>query len=431
MPQHPDILSPEPERISDLTAVALVSAFLALVFAVPILQLLDDPGAAWRDARRRLSDMKAAPFRSAEPWSRRALSANGELLDILVDFEHALADDSLLAQSCRPRTQWALTRWLGAGNEKAYVGVGAWTFYRYDVDYVTGPGFLTARHGKGSHGGIGDAGAATRHGPLAAVLAFDRFLKSRGSVLLVMPVPVKPSLQAAQFRASLADAELPLQNPSFAPLMHEFERYGIRVYDPTPLLVAYSRRTGRPAYLAGDTHWRPEPMQWVAADLAQAVAALGGLATNAPLTYQRGAVDVAGLGDTATMLDLSDTRRLYGLESVTIAPVTTEDGVPWQRGRNADVMLLGDSFANIYSLPSMGWGASAGLAEQLSYFLQRPVDRIVQNDNGANATREALFARLLSDTNAPVPRVVVWEFTARELAFGDWKPMDTSSPTGQ
>jgi len=76
----------------------------------------------------------------------------------------------------------------------------------------------------------------------------------------------------------------------------------------------------------------------------------------------------------------------------------------------------------MYSLATLGWGESAGFAEQLSYTLQRPIDRIVQNDQGAHATR-GLLARELgrgADRLAG-KRVVIWQFAARELAFGDWR----------
>ena len=67
----------------------------------------------------------------------------------------------------------------------------------------------------------------------------------------------------------------------------------------------------------------------------------------------------------------------------------------------------------------MGWGTSAGLVEQLSFALGRPVDRMVQNDAGSYATREML-ARAEPQRLAP-KRVVVYQFAARELAFGDWR----------
>ena len=78
----------------------------------------------------------------------------------------------------------------------------------------------------------------------------------------------------------------------------------------------------------------------------------------------------------------------------------------------------GDSFSNIYSLESMGWGTSAGFVEQLSYALRRPIDRIVQNDDGAFATRAILARDVGRLKNTPV---VVYQFAERELAFGDWK----------
>ena len=86
------------------------------------------------------------------------------------------------------------------------------------------------------------------------------------------------------------------------------------------------------------------------------------------------------------------------------------------------MLLLGDSFTNIYSLASMGWCDSAGLADQLSYSLGRPLDRIVQNDDGAFATR-ALLQRAGPERLAG-KRVVVWQFAARELVSGDWKVIE-------
>ena len=104
---------------------------------------------------------------------------------------------------------------------------------------------------------------------------------------------------------------------------------------------------------------------------------------------------------------------------MTIRRVLEPDGTPWRPARDADVLVMGDSFSNIYSLASMGWGDAAGFVEQLSYLLQRPVDRIVQNDKGAYATREML--RRAGDERLAGKRIVIYQFAARELMFGDWK----------
>ena len=93
----------------------------------------------------------------------------------------------------------------------------------------------------------------------------------------------------------------------------------------------------------------------------------------------------------------------------------------WTKSREAEVLVLGDSFANIYSLSSLGWGASSGLVEQLAFLLQRPLDSITFNDQGAHATRQEM-ARQMKQNPARLQgkKIVVWEFAARELAFGDW-----------
>ena len=135
--------------------------------------------------------------------------------------------------------------------------------------------------------------------------------------------------------------------------------------------------------------------------------------------------EVKNLGDIAMMLKLRQNQGVFGEEVVTIRPVTDAAGVPWQPDPAAEVLVLGDSFANIYSLDMMNWGAAAGLAEQLSFALHRPVDTILRNDEGAFATREMLSRELAQgEDRLAGKKVVVWQFAARELAVGDWKLLD-------
>ena len=129
---------------------------------------------------------------------------------------------------------------------------------------------------------------------------------------------------------------------------------------------------------------------------------------------------IHGLGDIVAMLKLPATSRLYPREAVTIHPVLRPDGKPWSADSRADVLVLGDSFFNIFSLEGMGWGASAGFVEQLSHALQRPIDAIIRNDAGALATRELLARNLPRSRSFCGKRLVVWEFAVRELATGNW-----------
>ena len=94
----------------------------------------------------------------------------------------------------------------------------------------------------------------------------------------------------------------------------------------------------------------------------------------------------------------------------------------WQPDPTAEILLLGDSFANIYSLEALGWGTAAGLTEQLSLRLGRPLDALRQNDAGSYATRQLLAAqRQQGRDRLAGKRLVIYQFASRELAIGDWR----------
>jgi alginate O-acetyltransferase complex protein AlgJ len=131
-------------------------------------------------------------------------------------------------------------------------------------------------------------------------------------------------------------------------------------------------------------------------------------------------------------LKLPEEQALFLPQSVLVQQVQDETGKPWEPDPNADVLLLGDSFTNVFSLEGMGWGAASGLAPHLSLALGRPVDVIAQNDSGAFATRQALARELAGGIDRLAgKRVVVWEFASRELSVGDWKSMAWVTPANQ
>lgn len=133
------------------------------------------------------------------------------------------------------------------------------------------------------------------------------------------------------------------------------------------------------------------------------------------------------------MLQLPPDQDLFPDQNVAIRQVLLPDGALWQPDSEADVLLLGDSFTNIYSMPEMGWGEAAGFAEQLGFVMQRPIDRIAQNDAGAHATRQTLAQEMTrGQRSVNGLRVVIWQFAIRELAVGDWKdiPLPENPVTG-
>lgn len=418
-------------------AWVLTSAFVLACIAIPVWQV----AAEWRAARRdpapfrpqvaslwcELPDL-TAPGRAGGARGVAALvEANRLLLRHLSAFEDRLDDESRLGLWIRPLAQSLLGGWPGVGNEQVYIGRNGWLFYRPDLDYLTGPGFLDPRWQKRRMSAVAEWETLPQPDPRPAILDFKRQLDERGILLLLLPVPVKPGVHPEQFASRVDGRGAALHNRSYGAFIQAMEQHGVMVLDPSPLLVQRKAETGAAQYLATDTHWRPEAMEAVARVLAgriHTVLSEPEDAAGAPRTLTRRAVEWSATGDIVRMLDLPAASARHAAEPVRLQQVLDTDGHYWRSSEEAEVLVLGDSFSNIYSLDALGWGESAGFVEQLAFHLGRPVDRLARNDGGAYATRDMLRRELARGRDRlEGKRVVVWQFAARELAAGDWRVM--------
>lgn len=345
--------------VSPWLAALLTGVFLGLIAAVPLLQ--PNP---------------AAPF--AE------FAADRPLLDSMIRFEDRLEEESWVQQDLLPPVQLFLTGVLGTGNEQVVPGRDGWLFYRPAVDSLTGPGF--------------------QEDARSALLDLHRHLSDRGIRMVVLPVPVKAAVHPDKLTSR--PVRPPVRNAAWDGFVGFLEREEIAVLDLAP---------ARPQFLATDTHWTPDGMELAAKALADWIRA--SVPLEGPETvWRREERQVEGLGDLARMLELPPGQRLFPPQRVTVRVVPD-----WRPDPSAEVLILGDSYTNVYSRPDLGWGAGAGLAEQLAFHLQRPVDRIAMNAGGAWASRQALAREL---NRLAGKKVVVVQFSARELAFGDWRRIE-------
>ena len=405
--------------VSPVVARTIVALFLLLIAVVPAVELLAvrsrsaaGVASAWSQL---VADVEPAPGPPPTTLWTRLLASNRVVLERLTGFERTLEDESVIGRALRPPAQALMTGSLGAGNERVYPGRDGWLFYRPDVEYVTGQAFLDPARLRRRVESANEWSIPPAPDPRPALLRFRDDLAARGIALVVVPAPTKAGVHPDRLSGVVAPAESGiLRNPSFAALVDELSRAGLEVFDPSGILR--TGRTAAPQYLATDTHWRPEVMESVAVALSARLRASVPAAADPGYRIER--ASVTNIGDITRMLDLPATTALYPAEEVWLRRVLQPDGTPWRAERDSEVLLLGDSFANIYSLQSMGWGTSAGLAEHLSLALGRPLDRIVQNDAGAYAPREIL-AR--DPDRLTGKRVVIYQFAERELAFGDWK----------
>ncbi len=423
--------------IAPAVARSLVAAFLTAILVVPFIELrgarargTDGLATPWsqiaglpREIWAGLSGTAAAADARATPW-RRIVSTNREVLARLNGFERALDDESLLGRTLRRPAQRVMTGWLGSGNERVYPGQDGWLFYRPDVEYITGQGFLDSRQLERRVGAASEWTLAPQPDPREAIVRFHRDLQAHGITLVVMPTPVKPGVHPEKLAYRYTGSPAVLQNRSFPAFVEDLRRAGVLVFDPADAMAA---RSTDPEYLMTDTHWLPATMESVAELLAGFVETRVQLPDLADPRYRIEEVEVRNTGDTARMLDLTENDTLFPPEAVWVRRVLQPDGSPWRSSRTADVLLLGDSFSNIYALESMGWGSSAGFIEHVSYALRRPVDRLVQNDEGAFATRAMLRQDL---DRLSGKRVIVYQFAVRELAFGDWRIIPLSAGAG-
>jgi alginate O-acetyltransferase complex protein AlgJ len=350
---------------------------------------------------------------------------NAVLLQAIDQYEQDLKAESFLTESVLPPIQVLLVH-AGSGNEEGYVGRRRWLFYRPGIDYCTGPGFLNERQMVRRADRDTEWQSAPQPDPRAAILQFHRQLAERRIRLVLMPTLDKATIHPEKFSSRYEGRAINVHNPSYQQLLNELRADGVLVCDVTDALARYRDDSGNAAYLATDTHWRPEAMELAAAELAgfiQEVIEFDGTAVDG--YRHQPSRDVRNLGDIARMLKLRLDQRVFDEEVVTIRPVSDVAGMPWRPDPAAEVLVLGDSFANIYSLEEMNWGCAAGLVEQLSLALKLPVDAILRNDNGAYAARE-LLSRELAQGNDRLDgkKVVVWQFAARELAVGDWRLLD-------
>jgi alginate O-acetyltransferase complex protein AlgJ len=403
----------ERTEVARPVAVALSVLFAAGLVSVP---LLDGWLGAWRGPwRAAVSGVAgvAHAFGKNEPWMTRLLEANRAAKAGIGEFESSLEDSSQLVEAVRPATLDALLRFGGAGSEKAYVGRDGWLFYRPDVDAL-------------ALGRRADAG-----NPAEGLAVWAADLAERGVRLVFLPLPGKAAIHPEELavRGGVFAAPLVprgLENLS-ADVVAAWEKEARKrsldttpalvVLDPAPLL--WARKAVGAQFLRTDSHWTPDAMAAVANETATTVAGMLGLPLPAVAVDRQ--EEIRGFGDTAAMMELPAASPFREEQSVIVTPVRRADGSAWQPDRSSPVLVVGDSYTNIYSSADLGWGASAGFAEQLSRRLGFDVDRLSRNDAGARSAREMVMTEAAKNPDwLAGKKVIVWPLAMREVAAGDW-----------
>ena len=299
-------------------------------------------------------------------------------------------------------------------------------FYLPGLDYEVGPSVAEATTFDRAAQEMVNKGtqASPQPDPRPALLALHRQSREAGIHLIVVPVPDKVMMQPAQlYSGSGNPTALPVSNNvGYGQLAAEMRAAGVDWFDPAPQQV----RADDIRYLAQDTHWTPEYMDAVARDVAAHVQRTG-LLSAAPVPLRLVPQTVSRLGDLVDLLQLTKDQQLFAPQAVTTQQVIDErSGGPVASDREAEVLLLGDSFTNIYSTQGMGWGTGAGFGQHLAYHLQRPIDVIAFNGGAANVRTE--LARKPNAARLGFKKVIVYQFAIRSLLEEHWEPVSMVTP---
>ena len=319
-------------------------------------------------------------------------------------------DPDSVKQIFQPYPRAILTAGGRFGSEMVTIGREGWLYYTPGLDYLYGRGLLDQRLlAIRTKSMLDREGISDPHpDPMPALEQLAEDCRQWGIHLILFPVPDK-----AQFvpePLGIPTGTL-LQNPDFSQFVQRMEAHGAQLVELAP----------DAAFLKQDTHWRPSLMDKAAQSLASAA---GKYLSPAPTQrrYQTSKGRVSNFGDLVDLLKLPQNQSIYPLEEAEVEIVD-----PNPIDEKSEVLLLGDSFSLVYSSGALHWGMSSGLGEHLALHLNRPVDVIAMNGSAATAVRQELY-RAATSGQLSLKRVLIYEFTVRDLVHGDWKPIPLPAP---
>jgi hypothetical protein len=354
-----------------------------------------------------LADAAIEMLRDGRSPTIAALFSRAPSQENLRSLESDLESSSWFPQALRPWWQRLRFTLLADLGEKAVLGRDGWLFYAPDVRYLVEPFPQPTGH-------------ATNEDPLSAIVTFRDQLLRRGIRLLVVPMPVKPSVYPDKLTRRVAPGGQSFSSPTVE-LISRLREAGVEVSN---LFETFRRLRGKnspsesePYYLVRDTHWSGKAVSIAAEEVAEQIRGLGWIDSGST-DYGLKAVMVKRRSDVAQMVKTPGIEEKYPPEDVLCYQVVQEtDSKPYQDDPHSPVLVLGDSFLRIYQRDEP---TAAGFISHLAMKLRRPLASIV-NDGGASTLVRQELARRAEILQGK--RLVIWEFVERDIRFGmeGWK----------
>ena len=396
----------ENTSVSTSMVFFLLFIFLLIIFFVPVFQCVSEMN------KRDYKQLQVLDIFKLNPTLKDIVKIRDiqSFLNIIPDpddiksYETNLEDNSYIQQALLPQVQACLTSVFKVGNEEVYIGEAQTLFYSKNIEYLTNES---------------DTDAA-----LKSIFKLNDFLKSRDIILIVFPVPSKVSIYPELFSKRYNCNKRAIFNREYISFISALKDNGVIVCD---IGKYFKEAKSENLYLAQDTHWSPAGLD-VAVDGLLKYIYRYMPAKDSSVLYVKNKKRVLNNGDIFDMLKLPDNQGLYTKQAVDINSVCFVNGEKLKSDESAEILLLGDSYTNIYSRKDLNWGEGAGLAEQLTYRLNTPVDVIAINAGGASASQGELYRELLRSKTDRLSgkKLVILEFAAREIGQGNWMEFNWS-----
>ena len=329
---------------------------------------------------------------------------NQSLNEHLKSFEKNL-ETALFSEKPRKLFQSTLSLSpLKEGNRNVRIGKDGWLFLDDAIESLTGQGpfhdepFPFQKDGKS---------------PVDAIKRFADQLDNFGARLILVSIPSKAMIYPEKINHNIKG---PISHPDAQRLVSELNSLpNLDVLDLTRSL--FNLKKDKKVFLKQDTHWTPEAMEEAAKIIANHIKSMDINIDKVNLNPKQKEGRKA-YGDLVEKINIWD--GAFNQESVIAKPIKGNT-----RDRNSEIILLGDSFTNIYSSnEGLGWGNNAGLPEHIASNVGTPIDVISINGGGATEVRKKLAQRRGSSEDMKNKKVVIWAITCRDLFLSQEQCID-------
>ena len=375
-----------------------ISIFLILIIIPPLYRNVFEVSAKLK-AGEKGHNLSHAPI--IEIFKKEKEQSLG---DHFKNFEEKI-EDAIYAEAPRKIIQSALSLGpLKEGNPSVRIGKDGWLFLDDAIESLTGQGPFQ------SHRFSNDK---IINSSVDAIKNFASQLNDFGVHLILVSIPSKAMIYPEKINRNLR-----------GPIFHHDTKRIIKALNSSPNLDVlditkplFNLKSQNQVFLKQDTHWTPEAMELAAKIIADHIKSLGITINNSNLNA-RNKEERKAYGDLAEKINIWN----GGFSEEVVLANQIQGNT---RNRNSEVILLGDSFTNIYSSnQGLDWGVNAGLPEHIALNIGTPIDVISINGGGATEVRKKLAQRRGSSKDMKNKKVIVWALTSRDLYLSKQQGID-------